>query len=360
MVFKWLSALVGGMQTGTADGVGTASRSSPAPTSAQAAPPTRTIEIDGLAPFDVPTALSDTQGLPIADWSRVQRWVDPLPAGEAQSRAWSAVERAWLEHLGAALGPHYRLRAQDAALLLSSLGDAVADATLSFVNKTEQRILSVLDGVAAQPELGQTLLVVFDDEETYYRYVSIYYPEAGEFAASSGMYIDAGCGHFVTVKADLHAIEPVIVHELTHASLAHLPIPAWLNEGLAVNTEQRLSPPRHRGADPRQMHARHLRFWGEDEIQQFWSGKSFLRNDEGNELSYDLARVLVSQFASDWPRFRAFALAADLADGGAAAALEHLDLELGIAACAVLEQTASDAWSPHPELWRETPERGAF
>lgn len=178
------------------------------------------------------------------------------------------------------------------------------------------------------------------------------------------MYISHGCGHFVAVKAELRAIEPVIAHELTHACLSHLPLPAWLNEGLAVNTERGLSPPPGdpfgARSTPQQMHARHQRFWGADEIQQFWSGKSFLRADEGNELSYDLARIMVAHFAADWTRFRRFGLAADLADSGAAAAREHLGLDLGDAVRALLDADSQTVWSPEPGLWAGTPERGAF
>jgi len=85
-----------------------------------------------------------------------------------------------------------------------------------------------------------------------------------------------------------------------------------------------------------------------------------LRNDEGNELSYDLARVLVSQFATDWDRFRQFALAADLADGAASSARQNLGIDLGAAACAVLEREPDPSWAPRPEAWRGDPERGAF
>jgi hypothetical protein len=42
---------------------------------------------------------------------------------------------------------------------------------------------------------------VLDSEEDYYRYVSIYYPSEGEFALSGGMFIHAGCPHFVVVRA---------------------------------------------------------------------------------------------------------------------------------------------------------------
>ncbi len=302
----------------------------------------------------------DRRTLTLVDWEAAQRWVESIPNDQARGEAWSLCERAWLEHLRVALGHGYLVRSEGSALLLSALPANVAAATLAFVNKTVQRILQVLDGVAASPEWGNDILIVFDEAESYYRYVSHYYPEDGEFATSSGMYLNHGCGHFVTVRADLRSVEPVIAHELTHACLSHLTIPAWLNEGLAVNTEFRLCPPPQPTASPRQLHARHRKFWQPKLIQEFWSGKSFLRSDEGNELSYDLARVLVSQFAADWDQFRQFALAADVADSAAASANEHLGIDLGAAVCAVLEREPEPSWTPQPELWHGNPERGAF
>lgn len=149
---------------------------------------------------------------------------------------------------------------------------------------------------------------------------------------------------------DLRAVEPVIAHEMTHGCLGHLPIPAWLNEGIAVNTEQRLCPARL--PDPREMQQRHRAFWGPAKVQQFWSGQSFLRPDEGNELSYDLARILVAQFSADWDRFRPFVLAATFDDAGAAAAREHLGLALGDVIPALLQKEPALQWSPDPmSLW---------
>jgi hypothetical protein len=335
----------------------------PATSDAEATPPPPPLAVsaEGSDDFSVTETLLDANGLPVLDWDAAQQWVDGVAGEAAQARAWSECERAWLEHLRVALGPEYRLREHGIALLLSTLEKNVAEATLAFVNKTLQRVVRILDGVAHVPEWGHDILVVFDDGDTYYKYVAHYYSAAGEFAGSGGMYINAGCGHFVTVKADLSAIEPVIAHELTHACLSHLPIPAWLNEGIAVNTERRLCPPPGSGATTRQqMHARHRKFWGPGEIQEFWSGKSFLRADEGNELSYDLARNLVSQFGTAWDRFRPFVLSASVEDGGATAATEHLGVHLGDAVSALLEQEPSAQWAPNPAAWSGAPERGAF
>ena len=335
----------------------------PAPATPPAAihrAPPDDVGLPGGGTFPFALHLSFVDGLPAPDWNAVSAWVEQHAAPQDQAAAWATGERAWLEHLRAALGGGFHLTARGDALLLSSLEPNVASATLDFMNKTQQRILRVLDGVAQVAEWGSDILIVFDDDDLYYSYVSRYYAGAGEFAFSSGMYINHGCGHFVTKKADLLTIQPVIAHEMTHSCLAHLPIPAWLNEGLAVNTEQRLCPSPQGLFTPHQMHEKHLRFWGEEEIQQFWSGKSFLRGDEGNLLSYDLARIIVEQFSSDWETFRGFVLTANMADGGAAAAQTFLGVELGSVATALLEREYAEPWSPDPARWSEAPERGAF
>src|SRR5688572_13369934 len=99
------------------------------------------------------------------------------------------------------------------------------------------------------------------------------------------------------------------------------------------------------------MHGKHQRFWKEADIQHFWSGHSFGRTDDGNSLSYDLARIIVEQLAKDWESFKRFVLAARHDDGGEAAAREHLGISLGDIAAALLERESSTAWSPAPDVW---------
>lgn len=334
-------------------------RVSPLPPTPQLAAPL-SIAAPGVEDFSVGQHLSRPDGLPILDWQAAHQWVDTVAGEAAQADAWLACERAWLAHMRDALGPSQLLHETADAMLVSSLDEGSGQAMLDFVAKSVRRVVALLDGIAEAAPRGKELLIVFDDEDTYYRYVSHAYAEGGHFAASSGMYINAGCGHFVTVKNDLHAIEPVVVHELTHSCVDHLPIPAWLNEGIAVNTERRLCPPPGAQPDQRRMHERHCAFWGREEIQEFWSGKSFLRPDQGNELSYDLARIIVAHYATDWTSFRAFVLAASIEDSGARAARQCLGVDLGDMVAALLEQPSSQGWAPDPASWPDAPERGAF
>jgi hypothetical protein len=317
------------------------------------APPPKEIVLNGGISFSLQEKLSTNDGVPYLDWEAVQDWVDSLEEEADRSAAWAQAELAWLEHLRAALGQDYWLCISDTAVVLSTLSRSTAQATLNYMERTNQRILQALDGVGELPPLGRDILIVFDDDDSYYRYASHYYPEDGEFAFSSGMHISAGCSHFITQKQDLQLIEPVIAHESTHGCLGHLPLPLWLNEGLAVNMEIRLTGRKPSDWTPAQLRARHLDFWGTQEIQEFWSGKSFYRTDDGNRLSYDLAKVLVEHFSEDWQAFKRFVLSAQASDAGAAAAREHLGIELGALACTLMEEPELSGWRPNPESWLE-------
>ncbi|SFD97380.1 hypothetical protein ABL840_20620 [Variovorax sp. NFACC27] len=323
------------------------------PTAQQGLLPPAVISADGLPDLHLSQHLSLHEGFPAMKWAEVESWLSDTESPAAQAHAWEAAEKAWLLHFRQALGPAFQLREAESAMLLSSLDDGVARATLHYMVRTLARVAATLDGLAQIPSWGKDILIVFDDAESYYRYVAHYYPDQGEFAFSSGMYINDGCAHFVTVKADLSAIEPVIAHEMTHSCLAHLPLPLWLNEGLAVNTELRITGGSGSYPGTHELRRKHLGFWGPQEIQEFWSGESFKRTDDGNMLSYDLARLIVSHFASDWEAFKRFVLDADASDAGAASARENLHIDLGALACALLEKEPSPPWGPQPQNWEQ-------
>lgn len=300
----------------------------------------------GVPTLMLASHMGSVNGFPLMDWAAVEDWLAVIEDPTARQQARQLSVRAWLLHMREVLGPHFSLQESDDAFVLSSLDSAVAIATANYVSKARKGIARVLGKLAQFPPDQKSVVLVVDDEDWYYHYVGVYYPDEGEFAFSGGMFINAGCPHFVVRRADLATIEPVIAHELTHSAVHHLQLPLWLDEGLAVNTEHKIAGATRGLHTPHQMHAQHRSFWGEVEIQQFWSGESFSRPDEGNALSYDLARVMVQQMAGTWHPFEDFVLNAARGDAGAAAAQMHLGVDLGAYVCALFEKEPSSAWSP--------------
>lgn len=312
------------------------------------------IQGPGSADFIIGDHLAGVNGIPVLDWHALDEWAQAQHpgAGAAAAQAIEQGRQAWLLHLRDAMGPHAHLHATADACILSTMEPRVLQATAGYVSTAKRRISRVLGSLARFPPSQRSLLIVFDSEEDYYHYVSIYYPEQGEFAFSGGMHIDAGCPHFVLVQADLSAAEPVIAHELTHSALCHLRLPKWLDEGLAVNTEHKVAGARRLLHTPHELHQMHLQFWNPERIQEFWSGASFDRTDDGNLLSYELARILVEQMAGHWDGFAEFVRSAKREDAGAAAAQAALSLSLGPYAAALLEMGDGDAWAPRPTSWQ--------
>lgn len=289
-------------------------------------------------------------GFPMPDWEPLLAKVGAIADPELQDQAWRALERAWMLHMRDALGAHFHVLESAHCMVLTSQERHIAKATLAFMDRSLSRVLRTLDGLG-QLSSGKDLLIVFDNEESYYRYVSQFSSAKGEVAGSSGMFISNGCGHFVMPKGDLAELEPTIAHEMTHSSLSHLHLPLWLDEGIAVNTEYRVSRPAYARWTPEETRAKHLKHWTASTIQAFWSGASFSVAGDTNTLSYDLARMLVLHLGKDWAAFRAFANAANWQDGGAAAMLEVLGCTPGALACALFEQEPDDRWEPAPSRW---------
>lgn len=196
----------------------------------------------------------------------------------------------------------------------------------SFLERMRIRILETLKGVAADEGYGKHVALVFKDVDQYYEYTSQFYPDDGEFGLSAGVYINEGYGHFAFPSQDISIAEPIAAHELTHACLAHLPIPTWLNEGIAVVMEEVLV-----GVSPyinSELLLRHRRYWNSETINGFWRGDSFHAIDEGQELSYSLAQMLVRNISKDYQAFSSFCRAVKSDDAGEAAAIQFLGVSL--------------------------------
>ena len=279
------------------------------------------------------------------DWTALWQALEPLASDEERDRVWRGHGHRWLSDIVAVLGGDFAIHETGGFWVVSNRPAKQVERIGRLLQGARRRILSDLEGVACDPLHSRLAVLWLEDENTYYQYISSTYPESGEFAFSGGSFLSGGYPHFVFPHYDeFPDLERVVSHELTHALVSHLPLPLWLNEGIAVTMEEAIAGGRH-ARRTLELFDEYPGFWNAETIQEFWSGKSFSRPDEGNALSYGMAHLLTTNVAHEFDRFRAFALAADWQDGGEAAAREHLGISLGDLVGAVLGE---GNWAPKP------------
>jgi hypothetical protein len=265
-------------------------------------------------------------GFPRPDWAAIDRLISQSPESEAHE-LWRAAARAWVESTARHLGPPYKVMETPSFLFLTPLSERNNGLITAFAEKALRQVSRKLDGLAETDVYGKRVILLFETQDAYYEYCAYFYPD-GEHPLSAGVFLNADYGHIAIPYYDVAETEATLAHELTHNCLRALPIPVWLNEGLAVTIENELCGNRPLRMDPDRF-GEHEAFWNEETIQEFWSGRSFGRVDEGNGLSYELARYCIRALAHDIPSFIEFARRASHEDGGEAAAVEIYGGSLG-------------------------------
>lgn len=253
---------------------------------------------DSLTP--IPDAVVIRESLPRPDWDVIASWVESHGEPDSLDETWTQIARDWLARLGQSLPLDYTVLESPEFLLLAadqSLGTRI----LNSSERARRIILKTLDGVASDQGYGKHVVLLFADTDSYYDYVTDFYPDEGEFALSGGMFLDVGYGHFAVCPAYGDDYERVIAHELNHALLRHLPLPLWLNEGVTQVMEDVVLDSSYFMVD-HEILGRHRAYWNAKTIDMFWSGDSFYSPDDGQELSYHLSQVLFRNLMSDHPK----------------------------------------------------------
>jgi hypothetical protein len=263
-------------------------------------------------------AYSETiEGLPQVRWLAASKWVEHN-APDNPNDAWQAIVREWLTRLSARLGPGYHISSHGQFVLLCGKRATQSDRLAELSDSSFNRIAALFPALPEPPVLGPRLVLVFDDPERYYSYLSAHYPD-GSFPSTSGCQLREGYRHIAINSAhgDVHA---TLLHELVHLRLTDFATPLWLEEGLAEYLPQFLVG-RHTFLIDQEMVRRHKAFWSATTLEPFWAGESFGMIDEGGELSYHLAELLLRNLIADHPRaVRPFVQQASWEDAGAAAA----------------------------------------
>lgn len=302
---------------------------------------------------EISTLLHEKHGFCHPDWEAIGHLIEEQVPESEWNSAWEAAALAWVGRIRDSLGGGYQLHQTANFLILSAAPPRIVrDACKSF-EEARQQILSNLEGVALDEGYGKHVVLMFERIDDYYGYLDYFYPE-GDHPMSGGVCLSGeGYVHFAFPTVDYSSYRTVLVHELTHGCLNHLPIPLWLNEALAMRMEQAICETQTFHLD-REIHDRHLAYWNEETIQQFWSGISWSIPGDSNELSYNLAQILWKKIEGDLSAPRSalleFAAIADCQDAGEAALQEVFDVGL---VDIVTDFLGEGAWEPDPDCWTD-------
>jgi len=291
--------------------------------------------------------LAEDGGFPRADWVAIGTRIQESIPRERWNETWDAAAQLWLHRTAESLGSGFRVLKSRNFLLLAPDLVGEEEALLRFLEQALTTVVSNLPGIADDEGYGRHAVLVLDSRDLYYDYVDWFSPPGGSYPFTGGMCLLDGYTHFVIPWENLLEAEKAVAHELTHACLGHLPIPSWLNEGMAQVLESIATGGVRQLLTPEQVRDQ-LGYWNPQTIQQFWSGGSFHRPVDGFSLGYTLGYHLVKILSQDFDRFREFVLRARADDAGESALREVFSASLGSVVQRVL---GPGNWDVRPESW---------
>lgn len=269
-------------------------------------------------------AFNFEEGFSRPDWRVISRGIK---RNETElfdvNAAWDEAVHQWMIQLRFELGGDYQVSESRRFFLLAPLDAEKRAKILDFSENILTQIRDRLQSAAWNPKHGKHVILLFAEEDDYYQYISYFYHE-GAHAMNGGCLINKDYVH-IAIPYDPRHLQRTLAHELTHNCVVHLRLPAWLNEGLAQAFERTVTS----NYLNTELLDRHLAYWNEQNIQEFWAGVSWDQAGDSNQLSYSLAEIalhLLSERHGDWG---AFIRQADWRDAGQTAALECLDADLG-------------------------------
>lgn len=272
-------------------------------------------------------AFSFEEGFSRPDWRLISRAIQQQAIGPGESEvACNEAARQWVMQLQSDLGGDYRVKDSPRFILLSALDPKRSGEILAFAENTLDQICARLKDAAWNSRHGKHVILLFEEKDDYYQYVS-YFHRDGTHPASGGCLIHKDYVH-IAAPYESFGLRRMLAHELTHNCVVHLKLPLWLNEGLAM-VFQRAVAPTHQPLLDYELKERHLAFWNPENIQEFWSGISFRKPGDSNELSYSLAEIVLNLLQEQPGDWGAFLKQAQWGDAGQTAAMDCLGTDLG-------------------------------
>ena len=293
-------------------------------------------------------AFIDAYGLSRPQWKLIAKEIFRDPSPQVRHDRWCAAQREWLDKLCAEMGPPYRVSESEKFLILHPhRGDA--DWMCEFAEEARALVGGLLDAAISPDVIGKTAVLILAGEARYRQYVRYYTRDGQPVRNSVACCVFDGDTHIVL--AGLSHFRQAVVHELVHARLAHLPLPAWVHEGIAQHVE-RLLVVRSKVQAPEFRRDQQRGQWRLKGIQPFWSGEAFrARRGDREFLAYVLAERVATDMirTGDRDRFTRFLRDANRADAGDQACRTHYGVGL---ADKLQDLLGQGDWTPRPETWQ--------
>ncbi len=288
-------------------------------------------------------AWQTVEGFRQPDWRKIGEFIHGRTADETGRAAmWHDASLQWLHALQQDLGGNYHVAESRFCLLLSARSATAAKGLVGQCDSILLHLRARLRNAAWRWPHGKQVVLIFDEEEAYYRYISHFYEDGGEYGTSSGIFLKGDYRHVALHSSN--RLLKTLAHEFVHLCLSHLAgLPKWINEGMASYLARELLDTRSRTFDGDSAKLQRT-FWTPATIQGFWSGRAF-HEEETEKMSYNLAELFVGLLWREFGDLGRFIIAARRDDGGESAAREHLGISLGEVAAAVLGE---GDWQPEP------------
>jgi hypothetical protein len=251
------------------------------------------------------------------------------------------------------LGGTYRVYKAENMRVLTPGDEASADRALDFFRRAELAILKLLPGITSNDGYGPPVLIMFDEAEDFYALMGQYFSRT-YWNSTDAAFVNNGYMFVATLPEIIEEVKPQLFHVISTMMLAHLDLPYWLEQGLAVHMGKEFfagqNPDLRLGLIESQITPEIAydlcSHWSELNIQQFWSGESF-HDADSSDISHYLAEALVGEIKSR-SAAKNFILSADWQDAGETAARKHLGSSLSEVMTLFL---GPGNWEPNPAEW---------
>ncbi|WP_254508544.1 hypothetical protein [Anatilimnocola floriformis] len=238
------------------------------------------------------------------DWDRIGEWVELYVEKEDQFKAWTELALQWLHLINEQFGDRYQILETKHFLLFGFPGEVRLSSLGSHAEDCRRGLQQNLPGLAKFTTPGKTPILIFAGNDAYYAHVADYHGD-GEYGGSSGMHIRNSYSHVAMLQILGNDLFQTSAHELTHAALAHLTLPLWIEEGLAQLFEHDLGNKQFY-LNPKDV-GEQKAFWRAEGLEKFWSGDGFSSPGDMQKHSYQLAEILLRLLLTDYqPRWFGF------------------------------------------------------